>query len=216
MMIDATDKQGLTQDRLQQFIDEVNDKDIDVSKNDEKLLACKKEELIEKVFKCISVQDNDIITFQTDSTALRFDGQNFLWWTKTSKRLERLEAIFNKNAEAKPAERKASKKKQATVLEEKTYYIGIATLVDNELTNIHHFEGSKNDCIEFINNDIVERYVDATLNAKIVINFAFDAEEFERVFSDASSKEEKDAYKRDINMWYTLDELELMGAITTK
>lgn len=215
-MIDATDKQGLTQDRLQQFIDEVNDKDIDVSKNDEKLLVCKKEELIEKVFKCISVQDKDIITFQTDSTALRFDGQNFLWWTKTNKRLERLEVIFNKTAEAKPAERKASKKKQATVLEEKTYYIGIATLVDNELTNIHHFEGSKNDCIEFINNDIVERYVDATLNAKIVINFAFDAEEFERVFSDASSKEEKDAYKKDINMWYTLDELELMGAITTK
>lgn len=216
MMIDATDKQGLTQDRLQQFIDEVNDKDIDVSKNDERLLACKKEELIEKVFKCIFVKDNDIITFQTDSTGLRFDGQNFLWWTKTNKRLERLEAIFNKNAEAKPAERKASKKKQAAILEEKTYYIGIATLVDNELTNIHHFEGSKNDCIEFINNDIVERYVDATLNAKIVINFAFDAEEFERVFSDASSKEEKDAYKRDINMWYTLDELELMGAITTK
>lgn len=147
MMIDATDRQELTQEQVLQSADEVNDKDIDVSKT---------------------------------------------------------------------AERKTRKKKKADILEEKTYYIGIATLVDNELTNIHHFEGSKDDCIEFINNDIIERYVDTTLNAKIVINFAFDAEEFERVFSDASSKEEKDAYKRDINMWYTLDELELMGAITTK
>lgn len=214
IVIDALDNKGLTQERFQEFVNNVNDEDIDIYKDyNNKKLSCKKESLIKDFFQSYtSVQENDILTLQTSSVVLHFFGKDFLWWTKTNKRLEKLESILL----SKPIEKKERKKKEAISVEEKQYSVGIATIVDNELTNIHHFSGTKSECIDFINNDMFERYIDETLKAKVVINLAFDEDEFDKVFSDASSKEEKDAYKKNLEMWYTIQELEEMGAISTK
>lgn len=214
IVINALDDKGLTQERLQEFVSNVNDEDIEIYKDyNNKLLSCKKENLVKDFFTAIvDVQENDILTFQTSSITLHFFGKDFLWWTKTNKRLEKLESIFL----SKPVEKKERKKKEVISIEENQYSVGIATVIDNELTNIHHFFGTKAECIDFINNDMFERYVDETLKAKVVINLAFDEDEFDKIFSDTSSKEEKDAYKKNLEMWYTIQELEEMGAISTK
>lgn len=214
IVIDALDNKGLTQERFQEFVNNVNDEDIDVYKDyNNKKLSCKKESLIKDFFQSYtSIQENDILTLQTSSVALHFFGKDFLWWIKTNKRLEKLESILL----SKPIEKKERKKKETISVDDKRYSVGIATIVDNELTNIHHFSGTKSECINFINNDMFERYIDETLKAKVVINLAFDEDEFNKVFSDISSKEEKDAYKKNLEMWYTIQELEEMGAISTK
>ena len=214
IVIDALDDKGLTQERLQEFVSNVNDEDIEIYKDyNNKLLDSKKENLVKDFFQSFtSVQENDILTLQTSSVALNFFGKDFLWWTKTKKRLEKLESILL----SKQIEKKERKAKEKTIEYEKQYSVGIATIVDNELTNIHHFSGMKSECIDFINNDMLERYIDETLKAKVVINLAFDEDEFDKIFSDTSSKEEKDAYKKNLEMWYTIQELEEMGAISTK
>lgn len=214
IVINALDDKGLTQERLQEFVSNVNDEDIEIYKDyNNKQLNCKKENLVKDFFTVIAnVQENDILTFQTSSITLHFFGKDLLWWTKTNKRLEKLESIFL----SKPIEKKERKKKEVISIEDKQYSVGIATVVDNALTNIHHFSGTKAECIDFINNDMFERYIDETLKAKVVINLAFDEDEFNKIFSDVSSKEEKDAYKKNLEMWYTIQELEEMGAISTK
>lgn len=214
IVINALDDKGLTQERLQEFVSNVNDEDIEIYKDyNNKQLNCKKESLIKDFFQSFtSVQENDILTLQTSSVVLNFFGKDFLWWTKTNKRLEKLESILL----SKPIEKKERKKKEVISIEDKRYSVGIATVVDNALTNIHHFSGTKAECIDFINNDMLERYIDETLKAKVVINLAFDEDEFDKIFSDTSSKEEKDAYKKNLEMWYTIQELEEMGAISTK
>ncbi len=96
IIIDALDNKGLTQKRLQEFVSNVNDEDIEIYKDyNSKKLSCKKESLIKDFFQSYSsVQENDILTLQTSSVALNFFGKDFLWWTKTSKRLEKLESIL--------------------------------------------------------------------------------------------------------------------------
>lgn len=214
IVIDSLDDKGLTQERLQEFVSNVNDEDIEIYKDyNNKLLDSKKENLVKDFFQSFtSVQENDILTLQTSSVVLNFFGKDFLWWTKTNKRLEKLESILL----SKQIEKKERKAKEKIIEYEKQYSIGIATVVDNELTNIHYFSGMKSECIDFINNDMFERYIDETLKAKVVINLAFDEDEFDKIFSDTSSKEEKDAYKKNLEMWYTIQELEEMGAISTK
>ena len=98
-------------------------------------------------------------------------------------------------------------------LDKKTFSIGIATLIGNELSDIHHLKGTKEECIDFLNEDMFRRYVDESLKAKVVINLAFDEDEFNAAFSENSTKEEKEAYKKSIELWYSLDELAEMGAI---
>lgn len=220
MEIDATDEKGLTQERFKQFIDNVGDEDICIFKDcDSKILSCKKGCLIEEFFKSLpkdDVKEDDVYSFKASSAELKFSGKDLLWWVKTSKRLEKLEAIVEKKEQKK--EEKKEEKEEAIQIQanEKRYSVGVATLVDNELTNIHHFEGSKQECIDFINNDMFGRYIDETLNSKIVINLAFDIDEFSKAFSDASSDEAKESYKKNLEMWYSLQELEEMGAISTK
>ena len=140
-ILDALDDKGLTQERFQRFVNNVDNEDIEIYKNyNNKTLSCKKESLIKDFFQSFtSVQENDILTLQTSSVALNFFGKDFLWWTKTSKRLKKLEAIILN----KPIEKKKRKKKEVIQANERRYSIGVATLVDNELTNIHYFEGNK-------------------------------------------------------------------------
>lgn len=90
----------------------------------------------------------------------------------------------------------------------KNYSVAIATIVDNKFSNIISFEGNKKECINFLNENIINQYYNTLLNGKIVINLAFDENEFENI-----SEKPFDSYN---DFWYTLSELEEMGVITLK
>ena len=62
---------------------------------------------------------------------------------------------------------------------------------------------------------MIERYIDGMMNVKVVINLAFDINEFNEAFS-TDSIEKKNEYKKNLELWYTLEELEEIGAITLK
>lgn len=216
-MITIDSINDLTQVNIAKFGSLVDDEeDVLFIRNDEEIIEVKKSQIISVCFKLMSwtneIKEDDLFKLKTSKVELLFNGYNYLWWRKTDKRLEKFEA----NLMSKPIEKKERKTKEKIVEPEKKYSIGIATIVDNELTNIHHFFGTKAECINFINNDMFERYIDETLKAKVVINLAFDEDEFDKIFSDTSSKEEKDTYKKNLEMWYTIQELEEMGAISTK
>jgi hypothetical protein len=163
------------------------------------------------------IKEDDIFELKTENVDLLFNGHNYLWWKKTEKRLNKFEAnLMSKPIEKKEKMAKATKTVNTVDTNDTKYSIGIATLVDNELTNIHYFEGTKQECIDFINKDMFNRYVDDSLNAKVVINLAFDIDKFKDVFFADTPKDIKEMYKKDIEMWYTLQELEDMGAISVK
>lgn len=89
-----------------------------------------------------------------------------------------------------------------------TYSVAIATIIDNKFFDVQCFEGNKKECITFLNENITNQYFNTLSNGKIVINLAFDKNEFEN-----NSEKLFDNYN---NFWYTLDELEEMGVITLK
>ena len=207
----------LTQVNITKFGNLVNDdEDVSFIRNDKEIIKVKKNQVTAVCFQLMNwsdeIKEDDIFKLKTENAELLFNGHNYFWWRKTEKRLDKFEA----NLMSKPIEKKERKAKEKIAEPEKQYSVGVATLIDGELSDIHYFEGPKSECINFINNDMLERYIDETLKAKVVINLAFDEDEFDKIFSDVSSKEEKDAYKKNLEMWYTIQELEEMGAISTK
>lgn len=207
----------LTQVNIAKFGSLVNnDEDVLFIRNDKEIAKVKKNEITSVCFQLMSwsdeIKEDDIFKLKTENAELLFNGHNYLWWKKTEKRLDKFEA----NLMSKPIEKKERKAKEKIAEPENQYSVGVATLIDGELSDIHYFEGPKSECIAFINQDMLDRYIDETLKAKVVINLAFDEDEFNKIFSDTSSKEEKDAYKKNLEMWYTIQELEEMGAISTK
>lgn len=216
MIIDCSGKSGFTEEKVRQFSSSVlDDEMINITLNDSVIFKATKSSLVKEFMSNpdFTFKDDDKLSFMTANCTLLFSAQTFTWWTHTKQRLNKFDSYLNNvDVEAKP--KKA--KKEKVEIKETIYPIAVATLVDNELTNIRYFEGTKNECIEFINNDMFKRYVDETLNAKVVINLAFDIDEFKKVFAENVSNETKDKYKRNIEMWYTLQELENMGVITTK
>lgn len=216
MIIDCSGKSGFTEEKVRQFASAVSDDEtINITLNDSVIFKATKSNLVKEFMNNpdFTFKDDDKLSFMTVNYTLLFSGQTFTWWTHTKQRLNKFESYLN-NVDTIAKLKKV--KKEKVEIKENIYPIAVATLVDNELTNIHYFEGTKNECIEFINNDMFNRYIDETLNAKVVINLAFDIDEFKKVFVENVSNETKSQYKRNIEMWYTLQELENMGVITTK
>lgn len=216
-MITIDTNKELTQVNIAKFGSLVSDdEDVSFFRNNEEILKTKKSQITTDCFKLMNwsdeIKDDDIFNLKTENVELLFNGYNYLWWRKTEKRLDKLEA----NLMSKPAEKKERKAKEKVIEVEKQYSVGVATLVDGELTNIHCFEGPKSECINFMNEDIFGRYVDESLKAKVVVNLAFDVDAFNQAFSDVANSELKNEYKKNLEMWYTLQELEDMGAISTK
>lgn len=204
----ANDEKGLTEKRISDFISLVKDDEkIECYINNDLFNMTTKERIIEDCFKykfLYTIKNDDVFELKTDSISFLFNGETFLWWTKTNRRIEKLASYFTEKKIEKPI-----------INTEKEFSVGLATLVDNELSNIHHFKGKKKDCIDFINKDMIERYIDGMMNVKVVINLAFDINEFNEAFS-TDSVEKKNEYKKNLELWYTLEELEEIGAITLK
>lgn len=89
-------------------------------------------------------------------------------------------------------------------MKDQLYVIGIANLIDDQLNSITYYKGFKKEIIELINKDILKRYVDSFLKAKILVNLAFDEEEYLKSNSN---------YLKDLSDWYSLEELEEIGAL---
>lgn len=95
------------------------------------------------------------------------------------------------------------------------YTAGIATCIDGLLSNIKYLEGTKSEIIQFINDEYLHRYIDSNLKAKIVVNLCFDKDEFLKAFDENNENQDlKNEYKKNLEFWYTLEELQEMEAIT--
>lgn len=219
--IDCTGKSGFGKRKVKQFVDAIRDDEtIRFVFNNETIATTTKQHIVDDIMSCQRyknmLKDSDIAYYTTDYIELKFNGQTFNWWTATNDRLALFKSfIDNTTIDDKQNEKKEQIKKDDVLTKENQYFIGIATLIDNELSNIHHFKGKKKDCIDFINKDMIERYIDGMMNVKVVINLAFDIDEFNEAFS-TDSVEKKNKYKKNLELWYTLEELEEIGAITLK
>lgn len=79
---------------------------------------------------------------------------------------------------------------------ERTYKVGVATLKEGQLSQIVTYEGKKEDVIRFMNDEIRTRYVDDFLKMNVVLDLAY-----------------REGDENDVTQWYSLTELEEMGAI---
>lgn len=211
MIVDATS--SLTSEIISQFGQALNDDDaIQFKKGDYAIKETTKANLVNDILvnglDASQVKDDDVFSLVSDKMTVLFNGYNYLWWKKTSKRIEK----FKSKLMATLTE---PKKKEKVIVDEPTYCVGVAFNIDCFLSDIKWMKGTKSEIIDFINNDIFDKCKKTSIDTKIVINLAFDSEKFCKVMSEGT-EEEKNAYKRDVSMWYTLSELASIGALTLK
>ena len=218
MIIDGT--KSLTSDLISRFAKEVNyEEAIRFMQNDMLVKETTKATLANDILTIsadeLQIKDEDIFSLVSTNVSLTFNGADYKWWKKTNKRIEKFYLLLNPgNEEVKVTKKEKTKNKP--ILDEQTYSVAVAFCIDNFLSDIQFFVGPKSEAIEFINNDIFKKLSSTSIDTKVVINLAFDVDEFKRIFSEETPKEEKDEYRRNIEMWYTLRELEDIGALKLK
>lgn len=218
MIIDGI--KDLTSELISQFAKEINDSDIiqfmqnDISIKETTKATLANDILIASLDKS-QIKDDDIFSLVSTNVSLTFNGVNYKWWKKTKKRIEKFNFLMNPGNEKVEAAKK-EKTKDKPILNEQTYSVAVAFCIDNFLSDIQFFVGQKSEAIDFINNDIFKKLSSTSIDTKVVINLAFDVDEFKRIFSEETPKEEKDKYRRNVEMWYTLRELEDIGALKLK
>lgn len=211
MIVDATS--NLTSEIISQFGQALNDDDaIQFKRGDFIITETTKANLVNDILirglDKSQVKDDDNFSLVSNKMTVLFNGYNYLWWKKTAKRIEK----FKSKLMDVPVE---PKKKEAIAIEEPIYCVGVAFNIDCFLSDIKWMKGTKSEVIDFINNDIFDKYKKTSIDANVVINLAFDSEKFCKVMSEGT-EEEKDNYKRDLSMWYSISELADIGALTLK
>lgn len=184
-MIDAKNK--LNEKLLLKFNNTINSKVIlDINGN---ITELTKDTYINKLFnkENSKLDDNSVIILKSENDELETTGSDYNWWNANTRRINKMLKI------------QAEKDTQTT--SEPVYCVGIATLIDGQLSDVQHFEGFKKDIVEQLNQNIVKRYIDNFLKAKIVINLCYDVNNEDL---------------KNLDYWFTLDELQEMGAISLK
>lgn len=218
MIIDGT--KSLTSELISQFAKKINYEEvIQFMQNDTLVKETTKATLANDILTIsadeLQIKDDDIFSLVSTNVSLTFNGADYKWWKKTNKRIEKFYLLLNPgNEEVKVTKKEKTKNKP--ILNEQAYSVAVAFCIDNFLSDIQFFVGPKSKAIEFINNDIFKKLSSTSINTKVVINLAFDVDEFKRIFSEETPKEEKDKYRRNVEMWYTLRELEDIGALKLK
>ena len=218
MIIDGT--KSLTSDLISKFAKEVNYEEvIRFMQNNTLVKETTKSSLANDILTIsadeLQIKDDDIFSLVSINVSLTFNGADYKWWKKTNKRIEKFYLLLNPgNEEVKVTKKEKTKNKP--ILDEQTYSVAVAFCIDNFLSDIQFFVGPKSEAIDFINNDIFKKLSSTSIDTKVVINLAFDVDEFKRIFSEETPKEEKDKYRRNVEMWYTLRELEDIGALKLK
>lgn len=218
MIID--DNKQLTTKAIKQFASLVNDTDkISFCIGNCFIKDSFKNNFVDNIFNAyVVVADNADCSFCTQKDSIRFDGANFNWWKKTKKRLEKFNMLLNNTSIDKKDETKivkTTKKKDIKLDNEENYSVAVAYCIDEYLSKIDFFEGPKSKAIDFINNDIFDKLTATSIDTKVVVNLAFDKDEFNHVFNEGT-EEEKEKYRHNLDMWYTLRELEDIGALTLR
>ena len=211
MIVDATS--DLTSEIISQFGQALNDDDaIQFKRGDFIITETTKANLVNDILirglDKSQVKDDDNFSLVSNKMTVLFNGYNYLWWKKTAKRIEK----FKSKLMATPIE---PKKKETVKIDEPLYSVAVAFNIDCFLSDIKWMKGTKSEVIDFINNDIFDKYKKTSVDANVVINLAFDSEKFCKVMSEGT-EEEKDNYKRDLSMWYSISELADIGALTLK
>lgn len=211
MMNDIDARSGLTQALILDFAKSIlTDETINIFKNDDQIKVSSKLNLVNDLLLSYDdFKDEDIFKLIADNVSIIFDGNNLSWWKKTSKRIEKFQSVMYSTK----IEKKEKKTKQ--IEDERTYSVAVAYGIENCLSSIEYFEGPKSEAIEFINSNMLKKYFATSTTTKVVINLAFDKEEYKTIFS-SNDEEAKERYKHDFTMWYTLEELADIGAINTK
>lgn len=211
MIVDATS--DLTSEIISQLGQALNDDDaIQFKRGDFIITETTKANLVNDILirglDKSQVKDDDNFSLVSNKMTVLFNGYNYLWWKKTAKRIEK----FKSKLMATPIE---PKKKETVKIDEPLYSVAVAFNIDCFLSDIKWMKGTKSEVIDFINNDIFDKYKKTSIDANVVINLAFDSEKFCKVMSEGT-EEEKDNYKRDLSMWYSISELADIGALTLK
>lgn len=136
-------------------------------------------------------EDNDTISFIANDICLQIAGQDYKWYTATVRNTKyaRLDKLFDTSTVKEKA--KTVKVKEVDV----SKYIKIAccTMNTSNITdNIKTFEGTKQQCVAFMNYEYSIREIRHMFNEST--RFSFD-------------------YQGNNTVWKTLDELSIEGAI---
>lgn len=189
-------EKNLTLDAIIQFLsssDEVNK--FAVLINDSLECSYAKSSTIEcfEYLTALSNSDDDKLTFVNEKIKLHITFWDIRWWTKTSKRLDKIRAIIN-TSEVVQKSIKQTKKEVKTI---DTYTLACATLLEGKLTNVVVFTGTKSEAIDFMNTQIKQRVIDTFLQSKPVFNLAYEEHSEENIAD-----------------WLSIDELIEIGAVT--
>lgn len=172
----------LTQEMMTQFLDKIplteiilvvfGNNEIVTSKQMLKNTFMKNDKIID-----FSKNNIDKIIISTEDDTLIMSTDDYLWWNENTRRINKL---F----------------KSITCQENKKIVndliVAIAENDNDKLVNIESFTGKKQDCIQFLNKEIVIRTLKSFSKAKIEICLNYDNE---------------------YQQWFTLDELILQGVI---
>lgn len=137
----------------------------------------------------LQVAENDDVEIKCvgdDEVVLLLTGYDINWWKQNARRYGKLYRCMSDE----------SKEQKTKVVTAKTYKVAAATLQDGRLSQIKTFEGDKKAVTNFFNEEITNRYLDEFLKMRVVLDLAY---------------EEGD--ENDTTQWFTLDELQEMGAI---
>ena len=184
MFIDARNK--LKPEHITQFLEDANDdlitvsyhKDGDITKVGDYI---SRKDVVSVMLSFENIKDTDELDFSTEGDRLLITGMDVNWWKGNARRYNKLYKAAEEVLAKEPA---------------KTYCLGIATLIEGQLTQVKKIEGTKDAVLKTLNEDIRTRYIDSFLRAQIVINLAYE-----------------DGDEADIEPWLTLDELRDIGAI---
>ena len=191
MIKDAS--RALCPDDMTNFLTSIKDDSIiDIiveSNSNSELIPVQKDKLID-FFKDptihSTIKNDDSITFSCEEEVLIFIGLDYLWWSKTSTKLNKL---FSMTTEKKEKSEQKAKKSDIQIK------VAMSAWKDDELLELLTFEGSNKEAIDFINlnyNKLEVRHFNDCV-VKICINYASDEELY------------------DLTKWYTLQELITKG-----
>lgn len=168
--------------------------------NDARTIHCNIDSLINTLF-CKDIADyiknqDDFIEVESNTNILQLAGANFLWWNENARRRNQLKSAFDDTPvqDSKPAKlQKEYYDKNAK------YSVAIADLTEEGLCHIDYFQGTKAECLQWLNKMIV-RHTD--LNEQSIMVF------------DLHFKQEHTDYLQYSTEWKTLNELVDDGKVT--
>ena len=188
-LIEIDGKKALSEEKLEKFARLVNSNEeliisIVSNENGERTLTCTLTSLVDELTD-VQVNDSDVIDIFAEKVVLHILGQDKNWYWANTRRLNKLKRAL------------AIQSSDTMSTTEKTIWsVGIATISDEGLKDIRHYQDEKSEIINIMNKEIVGRY---SLDNSSVVLFDFDYVEGDENI---------------IEKWQSIDELVQKGRVT--